>query len=187
MPELLNTPLLKLIPGWTYRALIRNRATVDQFTTYSKVAPFLAYDDLVEWARLNLYIEDIFTKGIAHPVAVDPEILFDTITPGGRTDWAVNVAPSLRPSQEPFKDLAARLSGVNPAGEFEYKFISTPNTLWLVLNEGFVTKIVDSSYRMTFFKAALRELYALLPMTAVSETWLYKLYLKQLSIESLGK
>lgn len=190
MPEQLLTPaVLRVIPGWTYRSLIRNRVSIDQFSTYSKVRQFLSIEDLTEWAAFEQNVDGLYsrlstpvhtTRGqLAPSVSVDK--YFTNITDDERTEWQTNVEPAISRDSKVLDNVIDRLKSVNPLGEFEYKFVSTPTNLWLILNEGFGTRFQEKDYASTFYKAFLKELYILLPLSEVSKTWVYEWYLANMA------
>lgn len=72
-----------------------------------------------------------------------------------------------------------RLEGTDPAS-LGYRIEVVNDSLYIIVEEGFLSRIADDAARLTFLQRVLKAAYAALPISAVNQTVWYRYYVRAL-------
>jgi len=165
-----NCPIY-VVPGWVYRSLLRNKLNIIGKMDYNQVRKVLSIDDLAQWSYVNhsLAINKV-SIGQSHLLN-----LFNQLSEEQSIEYksSIDTIANLPDTQQ---SVLERLRTTNAFIETEYEIISNQNFILVVVNEGFLTKITDEEYLMTFVKKYLESCYAMMPIVDVSYTSMFGLY-----------
>lgn len=175
-------PLLKtvMVPGWIYQSLIRHKRSVTDLTNYSVVRSIMSLNDITDWKFVNdhLQIADMY---LTDTPLVD---IFSSLTPEERNEIAVSVVP-LSGSEENASSVKTRLSTkeVNPfnSEEEEYQFVCADNTIYVILNPGFLNICNNKENYFEFLQNYLKKCYGMTSIPDVSNMAVYKAYIHHLA------
>jgi len=166
-----------VVPGWIYRNVLRNRLNTTDILDYNKIREILSIDDMAEW----LFINNRFNLNGSFLSNNNIEESFNNLTIAQKAELNNSVLP-LSGTDEIAHSVTTKLIGSNPMNSCEYSFITIENTIYIILNEGFMTKILDSDYELEFIKKYLKECYMIASIPEVSELSIFNLYIKHFKI-----
>jgi len=186
-----------IIPSWTYSKLIKNKLNIMDISNYSKIRNFLSLDDITEWASINDYIEIKNNKSIvvsflstkqlfSNNIANNTNFIGNTLTPDQMNEVSANILP-LSKNKNNIEAASCRLLAtdkVQNASDISdnlimYKFIKNESNIFLILYEGFLTKIKDPKFSHSFISDYLKQCYNMAPIHKVSELSIFRLYVEQ--------
>lgn len=168
-------PRTFVVPGWIYRAILRNKLNLNDIVNYEKISKILSQDDLVSW----LYLNDRYQVGkhkltpyalnnLFHGLTAEQTQTLDWLTYQSTTD-----AEAL--------SVQERLRDVNNMTSTDlYQIVTVNDLVLIILNEGFQTAVGDFGELKKFITTYLKALYSLEPIQDVSQYPLYTLYLELL-------
>jgi hypothetical protein len=176
---------IKIVPGWVFRSFIRNKLTIQEMASYSKVRKVLSVDDLAELVYMNgcykiqgaLLGKDLDLKNSWWYTE-----FFEGISNEERLEFQNSVVP-LSYSEETAESVKMRLNASNDVSDCGYQVIATADCIYLVLNEGFDTNMREPAKLAEFVEKYLQTCYSIYPVREVSCLPVYELYLQKLSVQ----
>lgn len=179
MSTTLLPPRIIVLPGWIYRAIVKYKLNIIDTTSYSKIRPFLATDDLVDWTCLNDFFR-LDGVRLSNTQCLAALAINETLTESQISEIEKTILP-LSGSHEAALSVQAKLTAVNIIVDVPYRFVRIDTTLFVILNEGFLSALTDSKLKLDFVKAYLKECYAMMAISDVSKLDIFSLYLKLLN------
>lgn len=174
---------ITVIPGWIYRSLLRNKFNIVDVANYGKLRKILTLDDLATYVAANDRLK-INSSRIS--TALPYSNLFISMSSEERIEYERSVL-SLSETEAialtMFNSLRGEHLELNSMSEPLYKFISTEDTIFVIINEGFLSKIAD--FEFEFVKQYIKQCYSVLPIHEVSKISLFSEYIKHLNKASL--
>lgn len=176
MTSQLESLRIFVIPGWTFKNIAKNKLDIIDIANYSKLRKVLSIDDLAEFS----YVNDLPVSGIN----LSTDGTYSLFNPNGMTEAeSVEYKNSILPlsgTLEIAGNANARLKAVNYIAEVDYRFIRADNILYVILNEGFLSKVSDNNFLLEFVKGYLKECYKVASIVDVSKLAIFSLYTKLL-------
>jgi hypothetical protein len=170
MNSVTETVFTYLIPSWVYRSVLRNQMSISDITSFEKMKSILSSHDIATWVKLNdtLKVRDF------NPSTAQLMCMFDKVN---EEEFKKFIMPESQ-LDEINDDLQYRLLSCNPVlnNDSFYKIIIVPTAVYVIINEGFNSKITDPEFLLEFVKEYLKALYTRYKFTEVCETAMYKLY-----------
>lgn len=175
MNQQLQPPYIVIMPGWVYRSIIRNKLNIIDASNYSKMRKILSLNDIAEWQNANasVNVQKEYLGGFG-------ELIFENMNDSEKNEMKNTILP-LSGSIQIAENVKIKLSVINDMVETAYQFIRNNNTLYVILNEGFLSKTTDRRYTMDFVKNYLAQCYSLTTIHEVSKMSIFKLYIKLLN------
>ena len=175
-----TNPLLKtvLIPEWIHRGLLQNNASMTELCRYSKVRQIISIEALAEW----YYINDRLKLDGNTLSSCDLSSLFSDISPAERQEITHSVVP-LSGSEATASSVTTRLShrGAYNTMDRDYDFAVVNNTIFVIINEGFLSTSEDPKKFLDFLRQYLKTCYSMTSINDVSTMAAYNTYLKHLA------
>lgn len=168
------------LPGWIYQALIRHKRSVTDLTNYGVVRSIMSLSDIADWKFVNdrLQIDGMY---LSDAPMID---LFSSLTKEEREEINVSVAP-LSDSEENASSVKSRLTtkdaGFACVADEDYSFVLADNTIYVILNPGFLTMCNDRSKYLEFLQNYLKKCYVMTSIPDVSNMAVYKAYVHYLA------
>lgn len=165
---------LIVVPAWIYQAVLRNKSNAIDLTDYSKIRAIISKDDMSDWFHAN---DSTVIDGCVRLSSCELKEAFGKVSPEHKYEIEWSVIPISR-TDGTAKSVRNRFTNQNGVEDVPYRFISTSDITFLVINEGFLTFLDDPAIKLKFIKDYLKELYTYLPMEDVSFYPLFRLYIK---------
>lgn len=168
------------VPGWIFKALIANKRSVTDLTNYGIVRSIMSLSDIADWKYVNdnLRINDMYLT--------DTQLteIFSSFSAEEKNEFNVSVVP-LSGSEENASSVKTRLT-TKAANEFladedEYRFVVVDNTIYVILNPGFLSLCDDSAKYFEFLQNYLKMCYGMTSIPDVSNMAVYKAYVHYLA------
>ena len=169
-------PRTVIVPGWVYRALLRNKVNLNEVTNYAKMRQILSQDDMVSWAYLNNQYQ--LRK---HHLTVDTlQSLFDGLTEQQLQEYKQTIQP-LSLMDTIASSTLERLNDINNMTNTDpYQFFNVGDLVLVVLNESFESKVQQLEDLLNFIKQYMKAHYAISAIADASQLPLYTLYIELL-------
>ena len=180
--QTLSPMKIVIVPGWIYRALIRNKLNTIDLLDYKKARHYLSLDDMAEWLYMNdsLRISDC---KLSNTIMECLWSNFDAKDQHEVNNSVLHLSVSEEIASSANFKLAQKTNDVsNPVDSNTYQFIRIENILYIVLSEGFMASMLDQENLSIFVKKYLKECYAMTSVAEVSQLGIFNLYLKQFAI-----
>lgn len=183
-----------IVPGWIYRAIIRNRMTINDLRNYAKVREVMSLEDIAEIKYLDslyrlreCFLQPSFDCLFFTDLSADQAAEFhSTIIPlsySKETEDRVNTKLNFS-TEEAVRMVPFRSDTTSQDSDCGYQFIPTAGFIYLVLNEGFETRMKHQTLFNEFVENYLKACYTVYSVHQVSESSLYKKYLEALSFQA---
>lgn len=185
---LVNSVQLYVLPASVYRAIIRNKLNIIDAVNYRKLRNILSIDDLAEIWHVNTNplkaINDSTTVDLSGWGFRELFATMNTLTPVETNEIQYTIQP-LSGSITIAETLRQKLS-TNDMTEDDtyYKLLLNNNIVFVVLENGFLTRMQNLPYRLDFYRNILKELYKVTRIPEVSRHRLFNEYLKALQVSS---
>lgn len=171
-----NKSNLYILPHWILRQTTRNKLTLNDLRSYSKLRQVLTIDDMAEW----FYLNDSFRLNKEYSLSTSIlETYFDSMTTAETAELRNSVL-TLSSSEEIANSAISKLSQSNLMSDCLYEFVRADNGLFLVIKEGFIKQMTDQNNQFEFVKDYLKFFYASRSLHEVSQVNIFNFYLKQL-------
>lgn len=158
-----------VIPGWVYKAIIRNKLNIIDITDFTKIKPILSNNDIASWIYLNQEY-----KLMKH------ELSYNSIESLFQPEISLAEYSHLASSNEIVNLVNSRLNvNVNTMIE-EYQIITVNDLVFIILNEGFGTFIQSIDNIKRFIRDYLKGYYSVEKLSTVAHSPLYNLYVELL-------
>ena len=172
----INKSNLYILPHWILRQTTRNKLTLNDLRSYSKLRQVLTIDDMAEW----FYLNDSFRLNKEYSLSTSIlETYFDSMTTAETAELRNSVL-TLSSSEEIANSAISKLSQSNLMSDCLYEFVRADNGLFLVIKEGFIKQMTDQNKQFEFVKDYLKFFYASRSLHEVSQVNIFNFYLKQL-------
>lgn len=170
-----------VLPSWIHRAAIRNNLNILDLMDYSKVRKVLSLDDLAEWIHVNDSLKIDNCRLSENFI----DFHFHSMTEADMAEYTRH-AVHLSFSDDVKSSAKAKLDGSNPMNEHNYDFVYVDNILFVLVNEGFNKAMENNENKLDFIKNYLKKCYEFLSVAKVSSLPIYRLYLRQFSIQAIA-
>lgn len=172
-----------MVPAWLFRTVLRNKLNTIDLINYDKLRPIISVDDVAEYLAIN----DKLKIGGCNPNHYYYfGSMFRNLTPEQTIEWNNSVVP-LSGSESISSSLISKLSRSNPMDSYSdteakppYTFITVNTTVFVILEEGFITHMSSTDNMLDFIKLYLKNCYAVAKMSIVHQLPLFGLYIKLL-------
>lgn len=169
------------VPGWVYRGVIRNKHAATDLSNYRVLRSILSIDDMAEFFYVNdrLKINSMYLSDrtlISNFSGLSPEEsheIYNSVLPlSGSEQTASSVKNRLTDLSEEMKLLSDRR---------DYEFVLVDNTIYIILNEGFLSMCEDKAKRFEFITQLLKKCYFMTSIADVSKMAIFKAYVNHLA------
>lgn len=168
-----------IIPQSMYKSLHNSNFNIMDIVDYTKLRSHIVINDIATMVAMNRELK-INGKLIS---TVYPTLLFNTMSKEETIEFNVSVLPlSLSASIVDSMNTALSLTNVdaNSMADGFYSFIQTEDHIFLVLRDGFLSRLTDSSYRLEFVKTYLKHCYSVTDIASVSTNPMFSAYINEL-------
>lgn len=171
-----------VIPGFIYRSLVRNKFNIVEFGDYAKLRKILTVEDIACLVAANeqLMIDNTLI-GLC-----SVRVLFNSMTSEQDSEFSRSVL-LLANTENIASNIKNNLTASDTNSveflrdEDAYKFIMTEDITFVILNEGFLTKVLDFEFKFKFVKEYVSKLYSMYSIPAASSFSMFGTYIKLLN------
>lgn len=169
-------PRTFVIPGWVYRAILRNKVNLTDLNNYSKMRSILSQDDMVSWVYLN----DCYKLRKSNLTYDLLKTLFDGLTTEEMSEYDMAIQP-LATTDAVASSTIERLRDVNNMTSADpYQILNVGDMVLIILNEGFDNAVQSLEDLLNFIRQYLKAQYTVNAIANVSFCPLYTLYIELL-------
>lgn len=180
-----------ILPGWVYRAIIRNNFNIIDALNYSKIRQIMSLNDIRDWLLVSrlLYVDDTPITGY------NPELHFTNLDEKSKLELNNTIIPYIAavtakgsdvlyqsdsPETDEIANIKARLGkSIELLDQPAYRFVSTADTTFIILNEGFLDEMKEPAFKLAFIRELLIECYKVYQVPYVSAYIpIFRTYLK---------
>jgi hypothetical protein len=161
-----------ILPGYIYRAIIRNKLNIIDSVNYAKLRAITSVNDLAELLCINS-IALPYHQGsldLSERCSSRLERQFEIhkpLTTLEKSEIQQTILP-LSGSVELRSSIIKRLSANDMATDAAYMLILHNNILFVVLEDGFLKQMDELDYRLQFYQSYLKECYKVVKIHDIS-------------------
>ena len=164
-----------VLPDWIHRSLIINNLDLQALTEYDKIKSIMSLYDMAGW----LYLNAKYQLDKSYLSSTNAEFTFKDLTLEQKLELEKSVLP-LSGTEDIAKSMLERLTSEGHIDNKCYNFITTADTIFVIVFPGFINTMSDSNKKLEFIRDYLKECYKIMPISVVSSVSLFSLYIKSL-------
>lgn len=167
-----------LIPEWIRRGILQNNVSMTELSNYSKIRKTISMEDLAQW----FYLNNNFKMNCGYLSDRNLESFFSDVSPAERNEIFNSVVP-LSGSEAIASSVITRLSqrGMYNPMERDYDFAVVNNTIFVIINEGFLEITKEPNKVLDFLRNYMKKCYSMTSINDVSKMAVYNTYLNHLA------
>lgn len=175
-----SNPLLRtvLIPSWIHRGILQHNVSMTELSNYEKLRKTISVEDLAQW----FYLNNNFKLDCGYLSDRVLESFFSEASPTERNEIYNSVVP-LSGSEAIASSVTTRLSerGAFNSMDRDYDFAVVNNTIFVIVNEGFLDITKDQNKVLDFLRSYMKKCYSMTSISDVSKMAVYNTYLNHLA------